>query len=68
MLIMTEVIGTRGLGVEDGGKDLGYIGAIALVLVQFLLLMFLVGGPLAAGDGGIEGGSRVFRIQVFYRR
>ena len=66
MLLLPETIWTGRLGVKDGGKDLGDIGAEAGVGVQVrLLLVLLLGGPLAAGDGRIEGGGCVLRTQVF---
>jgi len=65
MLILSEVIRAGRLGVKDAGKDLGDIGAVAGVEVRRLLLVAVFGGPLAAGDGRVEGGGRVLGTEVF---
>jgi hypothetical protein len=64
-LVLPETIRAGRLGVKGGGKDLGDISAEAGVLMLFFLVFLVLTGPLAAGDGRIEGGGRVIRTQVF---
>jgi len=65
MLILFEPVRTGRLGVKGGRKDLGNVYAEAGVLVLVdLLLVALLGGPLAAADSRIEGDGRVLRTQV----
>ena len=65
MLILSEMIRTGRLGVKDSGKNLRNVGAEMRVLVRVcLLLVFLLGGPLASGDSRVECGGCVLRTQV----
>ena len=62
-LVISKVIGTGRLGVKDGGKDLGNVGAVSGIQVRFFPLSLLFCGPLAAGDSRFDGGGRIFGAQ-----
>lgn len=67
MFVLPNYIGAGWIGVQDCRQDLGEVGAVADVLLNFHLLSLLLCWPLVAGDGCCDRGGGVTGTKRFAR-